>query len=125
METNLLLFKLFIKKTSVEMPSCYNGKKALEKFKDNSYDMFFMDLQMPIMDGYTGKEKIRSYEKKNNLKRTPIIALSALSSSSEIEKAKKFGCDNDLSKPVKKDQFLAEIARWGQKTSLENPTNKG
>ena len=61
-----------------------------------------MDMQMPVMDGYTAAEEIRKYEKFKNLKRSPIVGFSAFSNISEQKKALESGCDNYLYKPVKK-----------------------
>ena len=54
-----------------------NGEKALEVLKNGDYDLIFMDLQMPVMDGYETTEKIRSGEIGDTLQNIPIIALTA------------------------------------------------
>jgi CheY-like chemotaxis protein len=58
-----------------------SGHKALELFHSQKYDMIFMDIIMPEMDGYTTTKLIREIEKKHCLPRTPIVALTAVDSS--------------------------------------------
>lgn len=118
-DTNLLLLSYYIKKTDITITPAENGKVALKKFKEEKFDLIFMDIQMPIMDGYTATRKIRSYEKSYNLDPTPIIGLSAFSSLEEVEKAKEAGCNNYLTKPINKYDFLKMI-----KDIMNKKTNK-
>ena len=54
-----------------------NGQEAVEKFKEDDYDVVLMDIQMPVLDGYGATKAIREYERENNLSPTPIIAVTA------------------------------------------------
>jgi osomolarity two-component system sensor histidine kinase NIK1 len=58
-----------------------SGQQALELFYSHKYDLIFMDVIMPEMDGYTTTKQIREAERKHCLPRTPIIALTAVDSS--------------------------------------------
>lgn len=108
-EDNRFLMKAFLKKTNLIVDTAENGEEAFEKFKNNSYDLIFMDIQMPIMDGYSATILIRDYETKNNLPNTIISALTAYSFEEDIEKALEAGCNFVLTKPIKKIVLLDTI----------------
>ncbi len=86
-----------------------NGKKAVEQFKRETYDLILMDLQMPIMDGYEATQQIRKWESDQHHSRTPIIALTAFSLKGDLEKVLKSGCDEYLLKPLKKKTLINKI----------------
>lgn len=106
---NRFLFEAFLKQSDCTLDFADNGKTAFEKFKSFKYDLVLMDIQMPILDGYSATQLIRSHEKQNNMCPTPIIALSAYASGSEKEKALQAGCDMHVAKPVGKKNLLTAI----------------
>jgi CheY-like chemotaxis protein len=91
-----------MKKTPHLVDFAENGREAISQFVAGRYDLVFMDIQMPIVDGYTAVEEIRRWE--NHLRRrpTPIIALTASADSETIRRTKEAGCDLHISKPLKK-----------------------
>jgi CheY-like chemotaxis protein len=117
---NRFLFEAFLKQLDCSLDIAENGKVALEKSKTSTYDLILMDIQMPVMDGYSATRLIRSHEKKNNKSRTPIIALSAHAKTEEQEKSLKAGCNMHLSKPVNKKSLLAAIYSQLPKQSQNN-----
>jgi CheY-like chemotaxis protein len=68
-----------------------------------------MDIQMPVLDGYTAVRMIREWEADHHHKRTPIIALTASALDDAVRRAKDAGCDMHVSKPVKKATLLEAI----------------
>lgn len=76
-----------------------NGKDAIEKYQSQHFDLIFMDIQMPIMNGYEATKVIRKIEKNTNIY-TPIIAISAGTISGEREKSIQSGMDDYLPKPI-------------------------
>lgn len=79
-----------------------NGKAAVEAFEasyENYYDYILMDIQMPVMDGYSAAKKIRSLERKDAQK-IIILAMTAHAFLQDIEKAKEAGMDGHVSKPI-------------------------
>jgi CheY-like chemotaxis protein len=68
-----------------------------------------MDIQMPVMDGYTAAKLIREWERKNNAAPTPIIALTASVLDEAVHKSFDAGCDTHVSKPVRRPVLLAAI----------------
>jgi len=77
-----------------------NGVEAVKKFVSVKYDIILMDVQMPIMDGYTATEEIRKIEIDRSSLKTPIIAITANSLSGDRERCLKVGMDDYLSKPI-------------------------
>ncbi len=83
---------------------------AFEKFKSNQYDMVFMDVQMPEIDGLAATRLIRKWEKENHRTATPIIALTASALEEDVQRTLTAGCDLHLSKPIKKSVLLDTIS---------------
>lgn len=107
------LVEEFFKDTPHEIDTVENGEIGVETFKTGNYDMILMDLQMPVMDGYTAAEKIRTWERSQHRKSVPIIAFSASVTTSEIEKCLTAGFTSHLSKPMRKAELLAAISEFG------------
>jgi len=83
-----------------------NGKIALEKMMTKDYDIILMDMQMPILDGYSTMVEIRKDLKYNQI---PILALTAHVSDQEASKCKKMGANDYLSKPFKPSELFSKI----------------
>lgn len=109
---NRLLVKAYLKKSPYKIDEAENGKEALSKFTANGYDLVFMDVQMPIMDGHEATRQIRAWEAKENRENTPIIALTAHAIKEEIDKCIAAGCDTHLGKPIKKATLLSTIENY-------------
>jgi CheY-like chemotaxis protein len=73
-----ILARLLGKQHCCEFAS--NGKEAVEKYSENNFDIIFMDIQMPIMDGLEATVQIRQHELATNKRRTPVIASTAIDS---------------------------------------------
>ncbi|MFT5395992.1 MAG: CheY-like chemotaxis protein, partial [Gammaproteobacteria bacterium] len=106
---NRMLIKAYLKKTPYSLDEAENGSIAVELFKQNNYDMVFMDVQMPVMDGHEATRLIREWEKTHDKNRTKIISLTAHAIREEIDKCMAAGCDSHLSKPIKKATLLSAI----------------
>lgn len=112
---NRMLIQAYLKKTDYQLVMAEHGEEAVAKYKDNSFALVLMDIQMPVMDGYTATRQIRQWETDNDLAPTPIIALTAYALKEEVQKALDAGCDAHLSKPVKKGTLLETIDRYSKK----------
>lgn len=108
-EINRLIFQNFLSSIPYKIDFAENGLQAFEKFKSNKYDLVFMDVQMPIMNGYNATKSIRKWEEKMNLKQTPIIALTGMVSETNIKES---GYTGYLEKPIKKEEFLNIIYKY-------------
>ncbi len=84
-----------------------NGKEAVEKFENGDYDLIFMDVHMPEMDGVEACRKIREMEKKSGrIKKIPIIAMTANTSEDERKKYLEAGMDGYVGKPFKQKELI-------------------
>ena len=99
---------LVIKKISNKILHAKTGKEALELCRDNpDIDLVLMDIKMPEMDGYEATRKIREFNKD-----VIIIAQTAYALAGDREKAIEAGCNNYISKPIKKDKLLKMIEKY-------------
>ena len=86
-----------------------HGKAALKMLEVESYDCVLMDIQMPIMDGYTATKIIRSNEKYDDL---PILAMTANAMKEDKLKAKVIGMNDHISKPFYPKQLFDTLLKW-------------
>ncbi|GAA4405061.1 hypothetical protein GCM10023187_23110 [Nibrella viscosa] len=97
----------FLGKWGIEVDVAENGLIGLEKFLAGRYDLVLMDLQMPIMDGYTATEKIREAGSQ-----TPIIALTASATYSNKDRAISAGINDYVTKPFNPKELFQKIAKY-------------
>jgi PAS domain S-box-containing protein len=105
MPLNQLLMKTILDDFGFERDIADNGKIAIEKLMEKSYDIILMDLQMPVMNGFETTEYIR---KTMNLK-IPIIALTADVTTVDLEKCKALGMDDYIAKPIDEKLLFGKI----------------
>ncbi len=109
-EANQFLIKAITKSKDWELTVVDDGNMAVEAFKDDTYDLILMDVQMPIMNGYEATKAIRELEReKGNGERIQIIALTAFAMKSDKDLCIEAGMDDYISKPFKRQQFLDKI----------------
>ncbi|MBF0621042.1 MAG: PAS domain S-box protein [Magnetococcales bacterium] len=109
-EDNRLLIKVFLKRSTCRLTFANDGQEALDRFKADSFDLVLMDIQMPVMDGYQATRKMRQWQQSTGRsKHTPIVALTAHAMKEDAEKAIAAGCDQHLTKPIRKKQLLEFI----------------
>jgi two-component system, sensor histidine kinase and response regulator len=106
---NRLLIGAYLRREPYQIEFAENGKIAVEKFKSNQYGMVLMDVQMPELDGLAATRIIRQWEKDNHRTPTPILALTASALEEDVQRTRAAGCDQHLSKPVKKSVLLEAI----------------
>jgi PAS domain S-box-containing protein len=104
-ESNRKLIELILTRAGVTVSCATNGEEAVKAVLTNSFDAILMDVQMPVMDGYTAMELIR--EAGYTL---PIVALTAHAMKEEQERALNSGFSHFLPKPVNIDNLLALVA---------------
>lgn len=101
-KTNQMVINGVLKKIKIKCDFADNGLIAVEKVKENKYNLIFMDCEMPEMDGWEATEEIRKFDKK-----LMIIGLSAHVMPEFEQKAIESGMDGFMAKPVKKDKMYA------------------
>lgn len=109
---NMLLLKTIIKSYYPDsvIIECANGKEAVDLFQKARPDLVFMDVQMPVMDGFEATFQIRNIGKKEGIY-VPIIALTAGALHTEREKCLEAGMDHFLTKPIDKQKLLEVMER--------------
>lgn len=96
---NQLVATKMIKKMCSNIDIAENGQQALEMYHENAYDIIFMDIQMPVMDGLTSAKKIREIEQETN-RHVPIVAMTANAMNEDRQACMKAGMDEFITKPV-------------------------
>jgi signal transduction histidine kinase/CheY-like chemotaxis protein len=117
---NMTLMKILLKNKfpNATLVQAANGKQAIERFTTEQFSMVFMDVQMPEMNGYEATAEIRRIETLNerqsavDIRRTPIIALTASAIAGEKEKSIAMGMDDFVTKPIAGKAIDAVLNRW-------------
>lgn len=98
-----------------------NGEKAVELFKQKTYDAALFDVQMPIMDGLAATQKIRAIEEEKGMKRLPIIAVTARAMFGDKERILEAKLDDYIAKPYNLNDVVETLNRYvSQKDEDEN-----
>jgi CheY-like chemotaxis protein/HPt (histidine-containing phosphotransfer) domain-containing protein len=107
---NQMVIKAMLGQTKLQVDIAADGEEALDAIKNKpAYDLIFMDMQMPKMDGIETTRQIRQIPECRDL---PIIALTAMAMKSDREQAIAAGMNDYVSKPVDQDQIFAVLKRW-------------
>ncbi len=103
-----------------------NGVEAFEMSKEKKYDLIFMDIQMPIMDGITSSKNIISYHKENKINHRPaIIAVTANVLQEDRERCFEAGMDDFMAKPINNNILVSVIERYSHQVLSESMIGKG
>ncbi len=110
-KVNMLLLKTIIKNLYINpvISEITNGKDAVDQFEALNPDIIFMDIQMPIMNGYEATQLIRTLKSGQNV---PIIAITAGTEKEEKEKCLKAGMNDYIPKPIIKGIIEETISKW-------------
>lgn len=98
----------------LQVDEAENGKIAVDMVRERPehyYDLILMDMQMPVMDGCTAVKTIRQL-KRADVKRMPIIAMTANAFADDVEKTRAAGMDEHLSKPIDMEVLSQTLAKW-------------
>jgi CheY-like chemotaxis protein len=104
-ESNFMLIKVLLSHYNLNLLRAKNGADAVMICRSvKPIDLILMDLKMPVMDGYEATRQIREF-----LPEMPIIALTAYSTEVDKNKAISAGCNDFISKPIKKDILISKM----------------
>lgn len=130
-ELNMEIAEMLLKERGVQVTRAWNGKEAVERFaaaEPGFYDLIFMDIMMPELDGLEATRKIRRMERPD-AKTIPIFAMSANAFQDDIQRSLDAGMDGHLSKPIDPAQLYQVLERCthgrGKKMSGETEYEHG
>jgi CheY-like chemotaxis protein len=112
-DINREIVEMLLEPSGVEIVEAVNGRDAVDKFTANpeKFDIIFMDVQMPELDGYNATRAIRAFEAERfkQAKHIPIIAMTANVFKEDIDKCLEAGMDAHIGKPIDLDQILEKL----------------
>ena len=109
---NQKLIKQVLLRYGVTVELANNGLEAFEKRKNTTYDLIFMDIQMPVMDGIEATHEIINYEVEEQLQHTPIVALTANALNGDRERFLSEGLDEYIPKPIETNELLYILKKF-------------
>jgi CheY-like chemotaxis protein len=109
---NQKLIKHILAEHGINVELANNGLEAFEKRRSGSYDLIFMDIQMPVMDGIESTREIIDYEKDENISHIPIVALTANALKGDREIFLGEGMDEYISKPIETTELLYVLNKF-------------
>ncbi|XPV76885.1 MAG: response regulator [Desulfovibrio sp.] len=115
-EYNQILFKCYLqfepdKEKPHHVDIAANGKEGVKMYQDNDYDIVFMDLEMPIMDGYDATRMIREHEMAKGMHPVPVVVVTAHATTAHESSSLEAGCSDFIVKPISKKDVLGAIEK--------------
>jgi CheY-like chemotaxis protein len=115
------LMQHILDRMGYEVELAGNGKEVLEKMEQGVFDIVLMDMEMPVMDGFTATRELR---KKEDTKTFPIIALTAHAMKEHREKTLAAGCTDYLSKPINREKLEVMLEKYIGPKTVPKPAAK-
>lgn len=113
-EINIEVAKELLSMVGIQVEMAMNGQLAVDAVTDKEpgyFDLIFMDIQMPVMNGYEAAKAIRALGRED-LEKIPIVAMTADAFADDIRKAKEAGMNDHISKPVDIERLQEALRRW-------------
>jgi PAS domain S-box-containing protein len=108
-EINQQVAKEILEGAGLNVALAVDGQEGVNAVKENNYDVVLMDVQMPVMDGYTATREIR---KDKRFKDLPIIAMTAHAMAGDEDKSLQAGMNGHVTKPIDPDQLFSTLQKW-------------
>jgi signal transduction histidine kinase/CheY-like chemotaxis protein len=127
-EINQKLLTKIIESYDLNVTTAINGQEAVNAMKEHHFDIVFMDIAMPVMDGVTATKEILAYEKEQGKEHTPIIAVTANALKGDKERFLNDGLDDYIAKPAKQKEIQAILEKYdisindNHEDEIEEPT---
>ena len=123
-EINQQVAKEILEAAGLNVFLANNGQEAVDILKGGTYEVVLMDVQMPVMDGYTATREIRKWEEQfrtpHSAFRIPIIAMTAHALTGDREKSLKAGMNDHVSKPIDPELLFRTLGKWLKKSGYES-----
>lgn len=121
-ELNQEIAQYILMENGLDVTVAVNGKEAVDLFCQSepyTYHIIFMDVMMPVMDGYEATRQIRALDRPD-ASETPIIAMTANAFAEDVKAAMDAGMNEHMAKPIEPEAIAKVLARWlkGEKNSL-------
>lgn len=120
-DINRLYATSILKMWGCQTDTAENGYVALEKVRNNNYDVILMDIQMPVMDGFEATKAIRMSGREKT--QIPIIALTANATAKDIEKCLAAGMVDCIGKPFTPQSLFSMLAKYSQLRTIKSELN--
>lgn len=108
-EQNLYLLTFIVEKHGYEVSAARDGKEGIEIAQRVKPDLILLDIQLPVMDGYTVARELRKNQDMANI---PIVAVTSFAMIGDREKAMEAGCTGYIEKPIDPVRFMAQVERY-------------
>ena len=108
-ELNMKLFNDLLQAHGYDTLQTKDGREALKLAQDNRPDLILMDIQLPEISGLDITKMIKDDD---DLKATPVIAVTAFAMKGDEEKIREGGCDGYIAKPISVPNFLETVAKF-------------
>ncbi|HTH77914.1 MAG TPA: response regulator [Ramlibacter sp.] len=108
-DINQIVAQEMLREAGLFVEIAEHGEAALQKVQANYYDLVFMDMQMPVMDGVTATRELRRLKRFDRL---PIVAMTANAMEQDRRRCIDAGMNDSLTKPIEPAQLWATLLRW-------------
>lgn len=105
----LVSFILRRSKLPVELLVAENGKTAVDLAVQSQPSLILMDMQMPVMDGWTA---VKMLKEDNRTQQIPVVAFTAQTKAEDVARARELGCEEHCTKPIDPDEFVNMIKKY-------------
>lgn len=119
---NRMLFSMYLKDANHRITEAHDGQEGVEAFQRGKFDVIFMDMEMPLMDGYQATRVIRALEADKGLPPTPIVGMTSYALPELRRECMLAGCTEFLSRPFSKNSLLTLLRAFA---GLEAEADQG
>ena len=123
--SNRLLFSLYLRGRPCAITEVHNGEEGVAAYAAGRFDLVFMDIEMPVMDGYRATRAIRALEREQGLPPVPVIALTAHVVGEFRDDCAAAGCSGFLAKPFSRGELLRCMVRHSGRGAQEGAACDG
>jgi len=109
---NTMVLQSMLRRYGLHTDAVADGEEALAALERGTYDLVFLDVHMPVMDGLTAARTLRTSEAHDGRRRTPLIACTASVLASDLEACREAGMDDVIAKPIPLPSLHAMLSRW-------------